>query len=67
MEHILGIDLHSDNGYYGIVEPDGKRVFKKRLPNDLPIVLSALCFTKQVLRENVIIASILCWQYSHFS
>jgi transposase len=42
MEHIVGIDLHSDNGYYGIIEPDGKRVFKKRLPNDLPTVLSTL-------------------------
>jgi hypothetical protein len=34
MEHIIGIDLHSNNGYYAIVEPDGKRVFEKRIPNE---------------------------------
>ena len=42
MEHIAAVDLHSDNGYYGIIEPDGKRVYQKRLPNDLSIVLHEL-------------------------
>ena len=42
MEHIAAVDLHSDNGYYGIIEPDGKRVYQKRLPNDLSIVLDEL-------------------------
>lgn len=37
-----GIDLHSNNGYYGIVDEKGKRVFKRRLPNQLPEVLSNL-------------------------
>lgn len=37
-----GVDLHSNNGYYGIVDQDGRRVFQKRLPNDLPTVLGAL-------------------------
>ncbi|MBW2221503.1 MAG: transposase [Deltaproteobacteria bacterium] len=50
MEHILGIDLHSDNGYYGIIEPDGKRVFQKRIPNDLPTVLTTL----EPYRETII-------------
>lgn len=31
MEH-MAADLHSNNGYYGIIEPDGKRVYQKRLP-----------------------------------
>jgi hypothetical protein len=26
-----GIDLHSNNGFYGIVEKSGKRVYGKRL------------------------------------
>jgi len=42
MEHIIGIDLHSNNGYYGIIEPDGKRVFHRRLANVLPTVLRTL-------------------------
>ena len=35
MEHIAAVDLHADNGNYGIIEPAGKRVYQKRLPNDL--------------------------------
>lgn len=37
-----GIDLHSNNGYYGIVDEKGKRVFKKRLANDMALVLRTL-------------------------
>ena len=37
-----GVDLHGDNGMYGIMDETGKRVFKKRLPNDLKEVLAAL-------------------------
>jgi len=42
MELIAGIDLHSNNGYYGIINEEGERVFRKRLPNHLPTILSAL-------------------------
>ncbi len=42
MEHIVEIDLHSNNGYYAIVDPAGKRVFGKRIPNEMPRVLSSL-------------------------
>lgn len=42
MELFAGVDLHSDNGYYGIIDEGGERVFNKRIPNALPIVLSAL-------------------------
>jgi len=37
-----GIDLHSNNGYYGILDEADHRVFKKRLPNDLSVILTAL-------------------------
>jgi transposase len=42
MELFAGVDLHSNNGYYGIVDKDGERVFQKKILNSLPIVLSAL-------------------------
>ena len=42
MALFAGIDLHSNNGYYGIVDETGKRVFKKRLPNKLPEILEKL-------------------------
>jgi len=37
-----GVDLHSNNGYYGIINEDEERIFKKKLPNHLPTVLSNL-------------------------
>jgi hypothetical protein len=52
MEHIVGTDLHSNNGYYGIIETDGKRVFQQRLPNDLPTVLSALKPYRETIRST---------------
>ena len=30
-----GIDLHSSNNYIGIMDQDHKRLFGRRLPNDL--------------------------------
>jgi transposase len=39
---MAGIDLHSNNLFCGIVDQDGKRVFEKKLPCDLSIVLKAL-------------------------
>ena len=36
------IDLHSNNGFYGIVEKSGKRVLGKRIPNDLETILKVL-------------------------
>jgi len=37
-----GIDLHSSNGMFVILDENDKVVFKKRLPNKLPTVLDAL-------------------------
>jgi transposase len=37
-----GVDLHSNNGLFALKSQDGKTVFRKRLRNDLKLVLSAL-------------------------
>jgi len=37
-----GVDLHGDNGYYAVVDQDNNRVYGKRLPNELAVVLAAL-------------------------
>ncbi len=34
MRLCLGIDLHLSNSYSGIIDENGKRVFKRKLPND---------------------------------
>lgn len=62
MEHIAAVDLHSDNGYYGIIEPDGKRVYQKRLPNDLSMVLRELEPYRKTLR-CIVIESTFNWYW----
>jgi transposase len=37
-----GCDLHGNNNVIGIIDGDGKRLFKKKLSNDLPLVREAL-------------------------
>ncbi len=37
-----GVDLHSNNAMYVITDQQDKQVFKKRLPNRLPVVLESL-------------------------
>lgn len=57
-----GIDLHSNNGFYGIVEKSGKRVYGKRLPNRLDDVLEALCpYKKQI--EEIAVESTYNWYW----
>ncbi len=62
MEHIAGIDLHSDNGYYGIIEPDGNRIFHKRLPNNPQTILAALEPYRETLR-CIVIESTYNWYW----
>ena len=42
MTFYCGIDLHSTNNYLGIYDQDDREVVSKKLPNDLPTVLSWL-------------------------
>ena len=41
-ELYVGMDLHSSNTYTGIITKEFKRVFGKRLPNDLHVILNSL-------------------------
>jgi len=42
MELYSGLDLHSRNTYIGILDTDFKRVFKKRVSNNLNLILQTL-------------------------
>ena len=57
------IDLHGDNGYYGIMDEDGKRVYEKRLPNKLPVILKALEPFKRDLCDGVVVESTYNWYW----
>ena len=42
MRLYTAFDLHSNNVYLGIIEENGKRVFKRKLPNDPAIIIETL-------------------------
>jgi len=50
MDLYTGIDLHSNNGFYGILNEKGERIFQKKLPNDLPRVLKTLELFKKDIK-----------------
>ena len=49
MKLYIGIDLHSNNNYVAILDEGGKKVFMKKLANDLRLIKEAL----QPYRDNV--------------
>ena len=62
MKAYVGIDLHSTNSYVGIIDQKDKRLFQKRLPNNLDNVLKALSpFKKQI--EGIAIESTYNWYW----
>jgi predicted NBD/HSP70 family sugar kinase len=54
MQLYTGIDLHSSNSYLAIIDETGKRVFKKKYPNDPEQILSALAPYKDAITGIVI-------------
>ena len=42
MESYAGIDLHASNSYLGVIDSHDKRLFEKRLPNELDTIRFAL-------------------------
>jgi len=38
----MGIDLHSSNSYVGIIDEDGKRIWKKKLRNEPHLISASL-------------------------
>jgi transposase len=54
MELYSGLDLHSTNTYIGILNCDFKRVFKKRVSNDLDLILQTLAPFKDQLKGLVV-------------
>jgi transposase len=61
-ELYCGIDLHSNNGYYGIVEKSGYRVYSKRLKNNLEEILTALSPYKERI-DKIAIESTYNWYW----
>jgi len=62
MEFYSGIDLHSSNSFVGVINEQDKRLFKKKLPNDLSTILQALDPFKENL-QGVVVESTYNWYW----
>ena len=62
MKLYCGVDLHSNNGVYAIINDESKRVFKKRIENDLEKVLATLDPFKKDL-ESLAVESTYNWYW----
>ena len=62
MRTYAGIDLHSSNSYVGIIDEQDKRLYKKRLPNRMDDILTALSPFKDSL-EGVVVESTYNWYW----
>jgi len=59
---MAGIDLHSNNLFCGVVNAEGKKVFERKLPCDLPQVLKALAPFKNRL-DTIAVESTYNWYW----
>ncbi len=62
MKYYAGIDLHSSNNYLGIIDEKDKRIFGKRIKNNLPDLLSVLEPFKNNL-DGVVVESTYNWYW----
>ena len=62
MKLYSGIDLHSNNSHIGIKNKIGERLFSKRIPNDLNIILKTLSPYKSEI-EEIVIESTYNWYW----
>jgi len=62
MKLYAGIDLHSTNNFIGVMDEQERRVFKKKLPNDMASVLYWLApFKKELV--GVVVESTYNWYW----
>jgi len=62
MQLYSGIDLHSTNSYLAIVDENGKRIFKEKLPNDFATINERLSLYSGTL-EGVVVESTYNWYW----
>jgi transposase len=62
MSYYVGIDLHSDNNYIGIIDKKDCRILSKKLSNDLDMVLNTLKPFKRKIK-GVVVESTYNWYW----
>jgi transposase len=62
MQLYAGSDLHGNNSYWGIINHHGKKICKKKLPNDPQVILEALRpFQKEIV--GIVVESTFNWYW----
>ena len=62
MELYGGLDLHSRSTYIGVLDKEFKRIFKKRVPNNLDLILRTLePFAQQL--KGLVVESTYNWYW----
>ena len=54
MNLYAGLDLHSSNTSIGVLDPQFNRIFKKRVSNDLDLILKSLEMFRDRLKGIVV-------------
>jgi hypothetical protein len=62
MSHYCGIDLHSNNHFVVVTDEEDKRMFEKRLNNDLSVTLEALSPYRESL-QGIAVESTFNWYW----
>jgi len=62
MKTYSGIDLHSSNNFTGIIDEQDQRLYRKRLPNRLDVILAALEPFRDSL-QGVVVESTFNWYW----
>ncbi len=62
MMYYVGMDLHADNTYVGIIDENENRVLKGRFPNDLAVILKVLEPYQENIKE-IVVESTFNWYW----
>lgn len=57
------VDLHSNNGYYAVIDENDRRILGKRLPNDLELILKTLSPYHDELIHGIAVESTFNWYW----
>ena len=62
MRLYAGIDLHASNNFLAVIDDNGKRVYRKKLPNETELILSVLgSFEEEMV--GVVVESTFNWYW----
>ncbi|MCP4271551.1 MAG: IS110 family transposase, partial [Gammaproteobacteria bacterium] len=62
MGYYVGIDLHSNNNYIGIIDQENRRVLKKKSINDLSEITKTLYPYKREI-QGIVVESTFNWYW----